>query len=69
MGDHLCVLKGVAAGVFDIVGGLGIAFGIHVDGTWCPRGQELLPDVVDQSRYFSDGPLLSPHHHPTQSWG
>ena len=60
--DHLCVLEGVAAGVFDVVGGLGVAFGIHVDGALCPRSQELLPDVVDQSGYFSDGTLLQLLH-------
>lgn len=55
---HLCIFKGVATGIFDILGGFVIALRVHIYGTGCPRGQKLLPDFLNASRYFSDGTLL-----------
>lgn len=55
---HLCILKGVASRIFDILGGFVVALGVHVDGTGRSGGQKLLPDLLNPSWNFSDGALL-----------
>lgn len=55
---HLCVLESVASRIFDVLGGFVVALGVHVDGARGSRGQKLLPDFLNPSRNFSDGPLL-----------
>lgn len=55
---NLCIFKGIASGVFDILGSFVVALGVHVDGTGRSGSQKLLPDLLNPSWDLSDGTFL-----------